>query len=71
MNKVTETFQSRKFWITMGMFAMAASLFVTGYIDVDRMTGIVEIAAGVYVGGLSIIDAAKKLIPILETMLGE
>jgi hypothetical protein len=53
------------------MFAMAVSLFVTGHIDVDRMTGIVEIAAGVYVGGLSIIDAAKKLIPILETMLGE
>lgn len=33
MNKITETFQSRKFWITISMFAMAVSLFVTGYLE--------------------------------------
>ncbi len=68
-NKVKETLQSRKFWLTIGTMVMGMSLFLTGYIDTDKMVEVVRWSAGLYVGGLSLEDGLKKLGPILADLL--
>jgi amino acid permease len=65
-SKVKETLGSRKFWLTILISGLALGLFLFGHIDIDRMTEIVRWAAGIYVGGLSIEDAAKKLLPLIK-----
>ena len=69
MSKVFETIQSRKFWITALTIAGAISLFMSGHIDIEKMLDTIRIAAGLYVGGLSFEDAAKKMLPTLKTLL--
>lgn len=61
-----ETLKSRKFWITIIISAMALGLFVSGQIDIDKMLEIIRWAAGIYVGGLSVEDGFKKLMPLLK-----
>lgn len=70
MDKILETLKSRKAWITTGMIAMAIVLFAYGQIDIDKMTDIIRWAAGLYVGGLSVIDAFDKLLPTIRSLLG-
>lgn len=62
MNKLSETLQSRKFWLSTGMMVFSVIMFSMGQIDVERMMSIIQLAAGVYVGALSIEDAAKRLL---------
>lgn len=68
-NKVTETLKSRKFWITILVSTMALGLFVAGQIDIDKMLEIIRWAAGIYVGGLSVEDGFKKLVPLVQLVL--
>ena len=65
-SKVKETLYSRKFWVTILISGLALGLFSSGHIDIDRMTEIVRWAFGIYVGSLSIEDAAKKLLPLIK-----
>lgn len=68
-SKIIETMWSRRFWITVLTIAGAISLFMSGQIDVEKMLDTIRIAAGLYVGGLSFEDAAKKIMPTLKTLL--
>lgn len=70
-NKVIETLKSRKFWITILVSLMAIGLFVAGQIDIDKMLEIIRWAAGIYVGGLSIEDGFKKLLPLAQLVLNK
>ena len=67
--KLIETLQSRKFWATILTSTLGVSLFLAGQIDTDRMLEIIRWAVGIWVGGLSIEDAAKKLLPIANMIL--
>lgn len=67
--KVKETLSSRKFWITTLTAILALGLFLAGHIDIDRMIEIIRWAGGIYVGSLSIEDAAKKLLPVAKILL--
>ncbi len=62
MDKVKETIGSRKFWFSMLVMTLAVALFVAGQIDIDRMLEVVRWAAGIYVGALSVEDAAKRML---------
>ncbi len=62
MSKIKETLQSRKFIITILVIATAITGFFTGHIDTEKMVEIIRWAAGIYVGSLSIEDAAKKVV---------
>ena len=67
--KAKETLMSRKFWVTTLTGVLALGLFLAGHIDIDRMIEIVRWAGGIYVGSLSIEDAAKKLLPVAKILL--
>lgn len=67
--KIKETLQSRKAWLTFGTITMGVILFLFGEIDIDRMIEIVRWAAGLYVGGLSIEDGFKRLVPAILSAL--
>ena len=68
-SKVKETLGSRKFWITVLVSILALALFLAGHIDIDRMMEVIRWAGGIYVGSLSVEDAAKKLLPVAKTLI--
>ena len=68
MTKAKETLQSRKFWTSAATALLGFGLFLSGHIDVDKMLDLVRVAAAVYVGGLSVEDGFKRLIPIAQTI---
>jgi hypothetical protein len=68
-NKAIETLKSRKFWITILVSIMSIALFISGQIDIDKMLEIIRWAAGIYVGGLSVEDGFKKLLPIVHLVM--
>lgn len=63
--KIKETLQSRKFWLTIGTMALGLALFLSGQIDIDKMTEIFRWAAGLYMGTLGFEDGLKKMVPIV------
>lgn len=67
-SKIRETLTSRKFWVTIIISALGLGMFGAGHIDIDRMLEIIRLAAGIYVGSLSIEDAAKKLLPVIKSL---
>ena len=68
-SKVKETLGSRKFWITILTSVLGLALFLAGHIDIERMLEIIRWSAGIYVGSLSIEDAAKKLLPVAKQLI--
>lgn len=68
-NKAKETLQSRKFLVTMAVILLAAAGKATNQISDEDALNMIRWAAGVYVGALSIEDAAKALAPSLARLL--
>lgn len=71
MDKTKETLQSRKFWTTAIIIIAAIVLAIFNFIDLDAAVEMIRLAAAVYVGALSVEDAAKKLGPIIGDILGK
>lgn len=60
--KLQETLQSRKFWMTIILIVAAVAMLLAGQIEADKAIEIIRWAASVYVGALSVEDAAKKVV---------
>lgn len=69
MSKTKETLQSRKFWTTAIIIIAAVVLAIFNFIDLDAAIDMIRLAAAVYVGALSMEDAAKKLEPVIRDVL--